>query len=131
MAKFEPELLKSIDIEFTKKSHVFVFPENFYRQKRNNKLFDYLSSRTNGFGFLVTEKPQGYPEGFYSKEEYIPIFETYLHIVKLTVGVAKNKNKNVFIFEMNHDPILWADLIKPRFEKEFQNDENVIFLWPK
>jgi len=131
MAKFEPEKLKEIDIDYTKKTHVFVFPDNFYRTKRNNELFDHLSEWSNGYGFIITKKPEGCSDRYYSTEEYEPILVTHLHILKITAQKAKSKNKKIYIFRLDHDQNLWNNLIKPSFEKEFENDDNVIFLWEK
>jgi hypothetical protein len=131
MANFEPEKLKEIDIDFTKKSNVFVFPDNFYRTKRNNELYDHLSEWSNGYGFVITKKPEAYSDRYYSVEEYEPILITHLHILKITAQKARSKKIKMYIFKLDHDQHLWNNLIKPSFEKEFENDDNVIFLWEK
>lgn len=133
MARFEPEILKNIDDNFlTSNKNIFVYPTNLYRKEFNNPTFEHLRKWSNSWGFLVTKKPDKYTDGkFYKKEEYIPIFLTYMRILMPIIYKAKQANKNVYIFKMDNDPVLWSEIIKPGFEKQFDNADNVIFLWEK
>jgi len=131
MAQFLPEKIKEIDIEFTKKDNVFVYPDNFYRIRRNNELFDHLYSWTNGYGFVVTRRPDDYADKFYTLDEYEPMFWTYVKNIHLTADLAKKINKYIFIFPLDKDPVLWQEFIKPNIEKTFEHYDNVILLWEK
>lgn len=132
MAKFKPEILQKIDKDFlTHEKNLFVYPTNFYRNELENPHFDHLSRWSNGWGFLVTKKPQKYDDKFYSKEEYIPIFKTYLAILIPIVVRAEKLKKDIYIFKMDTDQNLWINIIKPEFENAFEQKDNVIFLWEK
>lgn len=134
MARFEPEKLKDINMEFIRKPYAFIFPENYYKILRENPLFDALDGWTNSYAFYVTKGPEKYKdrmEIYFTEEEYMPIFQTHLYILKLMVQKTKKINREVYIFKMDIDPNLWHKIIKPNFEKEFENDDHVIFLWEK
>jgi hypothetical protein len=132
MARFEPETLKKIDKNFLiHPKNIFIYPTNFYRTEFDNPHFEHLSGWSNGWGFLVTKKPSKYQDRFYLKEEYTSIFKTYMAILIPVVLRAEKMNKDIYIFHMGEDPILWAEIIKPEMEKAFENKNNVIFLWEK
>jgi len=133
MALFKPEILKEINEDFLKRPHsIFVYPDNYYRTEYENPFFEHLARWSNGWGFLVTKKPKKYiNDKFYSQEEYLPIFHTYLEILKRIVIRGDELNKHIFIFKMDDDPKLWEELIKPEIEKTLENRSSAIFLWEK
>jgi hypothetical protein len=133
MARFEPEIISKIDKDFlTHSKNIFIYPTNEYRKELDNPIFEHLKKWTNAWGFLVTRKPNKYnKDKFYSKQEYIGIFITNIQILLPIVFKAKELGKNIYIFKMDNDPVLWEEIIKPGMEKKFENTDNVIFLWEK
>ena len=134
MAQFIPEKLNEIDIEFLKKPYTFVFPENMYKIHRENKLFDHLNEWTNGIPFPVRKGPnvyKGIMDTYFTEEEYLPIFNTHLFILRMTQEKTSKINRPIYVFKLDIDINLWEKIIKPNFEKEFELCDNVYFLWEK
>ena len=132
MARFEPEIINKIDKDFlVHPKNIFVYPDNFKRCCYKNEHFEHLKNWSNGWGLLAYLKPLHQKEPFFEYNEYILIFKTQLRILKGITDKAAELNKDVYIFKMDGNKEIWEKIIKPQLEIQYENKNNIIFLWEK
>lgn len=128
-------MAKHIDLHITENflkenpEAIFVFGDNTIRKGYGGGAS--LRDHPRTYGFLTKKFPDNRDSSFYDCEEYRSVFPIELENLKTYIN---EHSENTFYISQLGGGLanryhIWEIIIKNSLEKEFENYDNVIFLW--
>lgn len=109
----------------------FVFGDNTIRTGYGGAAA--LRDHPRTYGFITKVFPDNRDSSFYALEEYDKVF--FEELQKLKNFIFEHPDNKIYISQLGGGLAnrykIWDNIIKDGLEKEFSNNENVVFLWTK
>jgi hypothetical protein len=130
-------MAKNIDITITEDflkdnpNAYFVFGDNTFRRGYGGGAS--LRDHPRSYGFITKKFPDNRDSSFYDCEEYREVFPKELQNLKTFIN--ENCEYTFYISQLGGGLAnryhIWETIVKKQLEEEFQNYDNVVFLWEK
>jgi hypothetical protein len=92
-----------------------------------------LRDHPRTYGFITKVFPDNRDSSFYTLEEYEEVF--FEELQKLKKFISEHPDNKIYISQLGgglaNKYKIWDNIIKDGLEKEFSNNDNIVFLWTK
>lgn len=110
---------------------IFVFGDNTQRKGKGGAAK--LRDCDNAYGFITKKYPNNCNSSFYKPNEYLPVYEHEINIVR--AWATTHKHKLFLISKLGADLAnrygIFEQVIAPNIRNDLSGFDNVVFLWKK